>query len=256
MRRRSHRIENDCGAAACVDVIEVGDGLVVGADDALLPGPTSQRETSPWRHRCLTALLETSRRRKWLGILHASAVGARGRCVVFPGARGSGKSTLAAAPAAGAALVLPTTTRLRAGQLVRLAGAARPDRGSWLVAAILSRPPEARGASTCWPADPLPGAGRGAHGPPTAGCRSRLWYFRDQTGPGWSSPTRRQRRLRTCATPGRCSIGIPRCLRRPCNGSDRCRLTGSPMAISIAQRTGLCRSWAPRMRARGSHPLM
>jgi hypothetical protein len=43
-------------------------------------------------------LLETSRRgRKWLGILHASAVGVRGRCVLLAGARGSGKSTFAAA---------------------------------------------------------------------------------------------------------------------------------------------------------------
>ena len=50
------------------------------------------------RHRCLTALLEIARRpRRWLGILHASAVAFDGRCVVFSGAKGSGKSTLAAA---------------------------------------------------------------------------------------------------------------------------------------------------------------
>ena len=114
---RSHRIENDCGAAACVDVIEDGDGLAVRADDALLARTNqSTRNLALARHRCLTALLETSRQRKWLGILHASAVGARGRCVVLSGARGSGKSTLAAAlVAAGAALVTDDYAPLEQG---------------------------------------------------------------------------------------------------------------------------------------------
>jgi hypothetical protein len=95
----SHRIDDDDGAAARVDVISQRDGLAVRADHALLATtnePTRNRALA--RHRCLTALLETSRgERTWLGILHASAVGVRGRCVLFAGARGSGKSTLAAA---------------------------------------------------------------------------------------------------------------------------------------------------------------
>ena len=95
----SHRLEGHQGAAASIDVIEQSDGLAVRADNAPLAGTSEvTRQRALARHRCLTALLETSReRRRWLGILHASAVGARGRCVVFPGAKGSGKSTLAAA---------------------------------------------------------------------------------------------------------------------------------------------------------------
>jgi hypothetical protein len=104
----SHRIVDHDGADACVDVIEQSDGLAVRADGASL-ARTSQSTRNPAlaRHRCLTALLETSRRpRSWLGILHASAVAAGGRCLLFPGARGSGKSTLAAAlVAAGADFV-------------------------------------------------------------------------------------------------------------------------------------------------------
>jgi hypothetical protein len=134
---RSHRIENDCGAAVCVDVIEHGDGLAVRADDALLARTNqSTRNLALARHRCLTALLETSRQRKWLGILHASAVGARGRCVVLSGARGSGKSTLAAAlVAAGAALVTDDYAPL--------------EQGSWYV----------------WPVPYAPGIKRGSWRP-------------------------------------------------------------------------------------------
>jgi hypothetical protein len=95
----SHRLEGHHGPAACVDVIEHSDGLAVRADNAPLARTNEvTRNRALARHRCLTALLEMSReRRRWLGILHASAVGAQGRCVVFPGAKGSGKSTLAAA---------------------------------------------------------------------------------------------------------------------------------------------------------------
>ena len=95
----AHRVADGDGAAACVHVIEQADGLAVRADYASLARSDElTRNRALARHRCLTALLETSRQpRKWLGILHASAVGASGRCVVFPGAKGSGKSTLAAA---------------------------------------------------------------------------------------------------------------------------------------------------------------
>ena len=93
---------------ATVDVIEQEGWFTVRADDAVLARAderTANRALA--RHWCLTALLESARRpRRWLGILHASAVAADGRCVVFPGAKGSGKSTLAAAlVAAGAGLV-------------------------------------------------------------------------------------------------------------------------------------------------------
>jgi hypothetical protein len=59
------------------------DGLAVRADNALLARTwQSTRNRALARHRCLTALLETSRQgRKWLGILHASAIGVAGRCV-------------------------------------------------------------------------------------------------------------------------------------------------------------------------------
>jgi hypothetical protein len=93
---------------ATVDVVEQEGWFVVRADDAVLARAddrTANRALA--RHWCLTGLLESARRpRRWLGILHASAVAADGRSVVFPGARGAGKSTLAAAlVAAGAAFV-------------------------------------------------------------------------------------------------------------------------------------------------------
>jgi hypothetical protein len=98
----SCRANEAAGAPVRVDVTEQDDGLVVRAEAALLSRtdvPTHNRALA--RHRCLTALLETARPgRQWLAILHASAVGADGRCVVLPGAKGSGKSTLAAAAVA------------------------------------------------------------------------------------------------------------------------------------------------------------
>jgi hypothetical protein len=105
---RTCRVEPAEDGLAIVDVIEQEDWFVVRADDAVLARAddrTSIRALA--RHWCLTGLLESARRpRPWLGILHASAVAANGRCVVFPGARGSGKSTLAAAlVAAGAEFV-------------------------------------------------------------------------------------------------------------------------------------------------------
>lgn len=114
----SHCIEDADGVAACVDVIEQGDGLVVRADNAFLARTDeSTQNRALARHRCLTALLETARQsRKWLGILHASAVGAAGGCVVFPGAKGAGKSTLAAAVvAAGADFVTDDYAPLEQG---------------------------------------------------------------------------------------------------------------------------------------------
>jgi hypothetical protein len=132
---RSCREEDAEGAPAVIDVIEEGGWFAVRADGADL---TRAEDLTPnpalARHRCLTALLETARRpRRWLGILHASAVAAGGRCVVFPGARGSGKSTLAAAlVAAGAEFVTDDYAPL--------------ERGSWLI----------------WPVPYAPGIKRGS----------------------------------------------------------------------------------------------
>jgi hypothetical protein len=105
---RTRRADLPADGLATVDVIEQEGWFTVRADDAVLARAderTANRALA--RHWCLTALLESARRpRHWLGILHASAVAADGRCVVFPGAKGSGKSTLAAAlVAAGARLV-------------------------------------------------------------------------------------------------------------------------------------------------------
>ena len=101
----SCRIEHAAEAPVNIDVIAQGQGLAVRADDAVLAkaeGVTQDRALA--RHRCLTALLEMARpSRRWLGILHASAVSVAGRCLVLPGSRGSGKSTLAAAMVAAGA---------------------------------------------------------------------------------------------------------------------------------------------------------
>jgi hypothetical protein len=96
---RSCRVADQDGPPAEVEVIEQDGRFEVRAEHAVLTraeGLTQNRALA--RHRCLTALLETARRpRRWLGILHASAVAAGGSCVLFAGAKGSGKSTLAAA---------------------------------------------------------------------------------------------------------------------------------------------------------------
>jgi hypothetical protein len=135
---RSCRVEDAERAPVEVDVIEQDGWFAVRADHADLARSdelTPNRALA--RHRCLTALIETSRRpRRWLGILHASAVAAGGRCVVLPGARGSGKSTLAAAlVAAGADLVTDDYAPL--------------ERASWLV----------------WPVPYAPGIKRGSWNP-------------------------------------------------------------------------------------------
>ena len=105
---RSCRLGGADGEIATVEVIEQDGRFAVRAEDAVLARVddlTTNRLLA--RHGCLTALLETARRpRRLLGILHASAVGVGGRCVLFPGTKGSGKTTLAAAlVAAGAELV-------------------------------------------------------------------------------------------------------------------------------------------------------
>ena len=134
---RSCRVEHADRALVTIDVIEQDGRFVVRADEALLAraeGPTANRALA--RHWCLTGLLETARRRRWLGILHASAVGIGGRCVLFAGTRGSGKSTLAAAlVAAGADLVTDDYAPL--------------EQASWLV----------------WPVPYAPGIKRGSWRP-------------------------------------------------------------------------------------------
>jgi hypothetical protein len=132
---RSCRIRTADDASAVVDVTELDGWFAVRADHAVLTRADDlTRNRALARHRCLTALLETTRRpRRWLGILHASAVGACGRCVVLPGARGSGKSTLAAAlVAAGADFVTDDYAPL--------------ERTSWLI----------------WPVPYAPGIKRGS----------------------------------------------------------------------------------------------
>jgi Coenzyme PQQ synthesis protein D (PqqD) len=104
----SCRVGHAADPLATVDVIEQDGRFAVRADDAVLARTEELADNRALaRHRCLTALLETARpARRWLGILHASAVGVDGRCVVFCGERGAGKSTLAAAlVAAGAEFV-------------------------------------------------------------------------------------------------------------------------------------------------------
>ena len=105
---RTCRVGPGEDALATVDVIEQEGWFVVRAADAVLARADERTAIRALaRHWCLTAMLESARRpRRWLGILHASAIAAHGRCVVFPGTRGSGKSTLAAAlVAAGAEFV-------------------------------------------------------------------------------------------------------------------------------------------------------
>jgi Coenzyme PQQ synthesis protein D (PqqD) len=133
--RRCRVVPSEDGLAT-VDVIEQEGWFVVRADDAVLAradGRTSIPALA--RHWCLTALLESARRPgRWLGILHASAIAADGRCVVFPGAKGSGKSTLAAALiAAGAEFVTDDYAPLeQASRLVwPVPYAPGIKRGSW-----------------------------------------------------------------------------------------------------------------------------
>ncbi len=135
---RSCRVEDPVGRLATVDVIEADGWFAVRADDAMHARADELSDNRALaRHRCLTALLEVSRRpRQWLGILHASAVALDGRCAVFCGARGSGKSTLAAAlVAAGADFVTDDYAPL--------------ERASWLV----------------WPVPYAPGIKRGSWRP-------------------------------------------------------------------------------------------
>jgi hypothetical protein len=137
-------IDAACGAlrltaaddvTATVHLIERDGRFAVRAEDAILtrePCPTDNPASA--RHRCLTGLLEVARhRRRWLGILHASVVADRGRCVILSGQSGSGKSTLAAgAVAAGASFVSDDYAPL--------------ERGSWLVWPVPYAPSIKRGS--------------------------------------------------------------------------------------------------------------
>jgi hypothetical protein len=114
---RSCRVAAD-GHFPAVDVIEQEGSFAIRADGVVLTRADDLTQNPALaRHRCLTALLEIARRpRRWLGILHASAVALDGRCVVFAGAKGSGKSTLAAAlVASGADLVTDDYAPLEQG---------------------------------------------------------------------------------------------------------------------------------------------
>jgi hypothetical protein len=93
------RVDGAGGAAACVDLIEEDAQFVVHAEDVTLARvATPTTDPASARHRCLTALLESSRHgRRWLGILHASAIAEGGACVLISGQSRAGKSTLAAA---------------------------------------------------------------------------------------------------------------------------------------------------------------
>lgn len=134
---RSCRAPESAGAAATIDVIERHGAFAVRADRAVLARADHDLAQNPAlaRHRCLTALLEIARQpRRWLGILHASAVGVRGRCVVFAGAKGSGKSTLAAAlVASGADFVTDDYAPVELGtwQVWPVPYAPGIKRGSW-----------------------------------------------------------------------------------------------------------------------------
>jgi hypothetical protein len=127
---------DDGAAATCVDVVERDGWFGVHAEDVLLakaPMPTTSLAGA--RHRCLTALLEAARfGRRWLGILHASAVAERGGCVLFPGESGAGKSTIAAAlVATGARFVTDDYAPLEAGawRIWPVPYAPSVKRGSW-----------------------------------------------------------------------------------------------------------------------------
>jgi hypothetical protein len=101
----SCRVAEADAATATVDLIEQDGRFAVRAEGAVL-ARTEDATDNPAlaRHRCLTTLIELARPgRRWLGVLHASAVGIGGRCIVFPGGKGSGKSTLAAALASAGA---------------------------------------------------------------------------------------------------------------------------------------------------------
>ena len=188
----SHRVEDDERALACIDVIEQDDGFAVRADDAVL---TRAETTTPnralARHRCLTALIETARpSRRWLGILHASAVSLERRCIVFPGARGSSKSTLAAAlVAAGAEFVTDDYAPLEQAswQVWPVPYAPGVKRGSWRV--LRRQYPDLDSRPVYKLADLQIrylelDASRMA---PQAGvCRSALWCSR-AIGPAWRS---------------------------------------------------------------------
>jgi hypothetical protein len=137
-------IEAACGACrlaatprvvASVHLVEREGRFAVHATDAMLtnnPYPTDCPASA--RHRFLTSLLETARHtRRWLGVLHASAVADRGRCALLLGASGSGKSTLAAGlVAAGASFASDDYAPL--------------ERASWLVWPVPYAPSIKRGS--------------------------------------------------------------------------------------------------------------
>jgi hypothetical protein len=98
---RPFRVETPtpAGPLGKIDIVrEAGRRFTVRCGDAVLArvGEPTENPASA-RHRCLTALVEAARpARRWLAILHASAIARGDRCVLFLGGSGSGKSTLAA----------------------------------------------------------------------------------------------------------------------------------------------------------------
>ena len=104
----SSRLPDGSGDEPAIEVLgQDGRYAVRGGKRVLTRVPGWASSAASARHRCLTAMIETSRPdRYWLGILHAAGVVEAGRAALLVAASGSGKSTLAAALVAGGASFL------------------------------------------------------------------------------------------------------------------------------------------------------